>query len=153
MCIRDRYAENETGKHIEKTFGPFYVINDERFEITVTDKAMDENRIFIAVDDKLHMIDELKKPDKVRVLWQKGNYNIEKIYDISFAKDDETKNAAVINVPYIGLHDTGGAGGTFDLKYIEIFTEDITFKRIDSIDIKQVLPEYYVCLLYTSRCV
>lgn len=138
------YAENETGKHIEKTFGPFYVINDERFEITVTDKAMDENRIFIAVDDKLHMIDELKKPDKVRVLWQKGNYNIEKIYDISFVKDDETKNAAVINVPYIGLHDTGGAGGTFDLKYIEIFTEDITFKRIDSIDIKQVLPEYYV---------
>lgn len=47
-------------------------------------------------------------------------------------------------MPYIGLHDTGGAGGTFDLKYIEIFTEDITFKRIDSIDIKQVLPEYYV---------
>lgn len=145
------YAENTAGKYVEKSFGPFYVlndnINDERFEITATDKAMGENQIFIAVDDKMHMVDELKKPDKVRVLWQQGNLNIPKTYDISFVKDEETKNVAVVNIPYIGLSDTDGVGGTFELKSIEIYNsidERTIFKSITPTDIKQVLPEYFV---------
>lgn len=144
------YAENSAGKYVEKTFGPFYVlndnINDERFEITATDKAMGENQVFIAVDDKLHMVDELQKPDKVRVLWQQNQINIIKTYDISFAKDEGTKNVAVVNIPYIGLSDTDGAGGTFVLNNIEIYnsTDETIFKSIYPIDIKQVLPEYFV---------
>ncbi|MGD9570041.1 MAG: DUF5011 domain-containing protein [Sedimentibacter sp.] len=144
------YAENSTGKYVEKSFGPFYVlndnINDERFEITATDKAMGENQIFISVDDKLHMVDELHKPDKVRALWQQNQINILKTYDISFAKDEGTKNVAVVNIPYIGLSDTNGAGGTFVLSSIDIYnsTDDTTFKSIYPIDIKQVLPEYFV---------
>lgn len=144
------YAENSTGKYVEKSFGPFYVlndnINDERFEITATDKAMGENQVFIAVDDKLHMVDELQKPDKVRVLWQQNQINILKTYDISFAKDEETKNVAVVNIPYIGLPDTDGVGGTFTLNNIEIYNsiDETIFKSICPIDISQVLPQYFV---------
>jgi hypothetical protein len=144
------YAENSAGKYVEKSFGPFYVlndnINDERFEITATDEAMSENNVFVSVDDKLHMVDELQKPDKIRVLWQQGNLNIIKTYDISFAKDEGTKNVAVVNIPYIGLPDTDGAGGTFELKSIEIYnsTDDKIFKIMNPADIKQVLPQYFV---------
>ncbi|MDF2949827.1 MAG: hypothetical protein K0R07_1869, partial [Sedimentibacter sp.] len=144
------YAENSAGKYVEKSFGPFYVlndtINDERFKITATDEAMGENNVFVSVDDKLHMVDELQKPDKIRVLWQQNQINILKTYDISFAKDEGTKNVAVVNIPYIGLPDTDGAGGTFILKSIEIYnsTDDKTFKIINPTDIKQVLPQYFV---------
>jgi hypothetical protein len=145
------YAENTAGKYIEKSFGPFYVLNEnivnERFEITVTENAMAENQILIAVDDKLHMIEELQKPGKIKVTWQQVNDNYYKYYDISFDTKDGTTNAAVVNIPYIGLSDTDGKGGAFQLKSIDLYTSDesIMFKNLTT-EIIKVLPQHFVTI-------
>lgn len=150
------YAKNTAGKYIEKSFGPFFVLNDDikekRFNITATDKSLGEKQVLIAVDDKLHMIDELQKPNKLRVVWQRLQTSVVKTYDISFEDKvnvGETTNLAVVNIPYIELFDTDGVGGTFDLKNIEIYNsgdEANIYKAVTSDDISQTLPEHFVTI-------
>ncbi|MBP1924458.1 hypothetical protein J2Z76_000311 [Sedimentibacter acidaminivorans] len=153
------YAKNTAGKFIEKAYGPFYVlnenINDKRFNITATDKALDEKQVLIAIDDKLHMIDKLQKPDKLRVVWQNTEdmqHSVVKTYDLSFedrVNEGETTNLAVINIPYVSLVDTDGIGGTIQLKNIEIYnSEDNTnvYKTLLPDNIKNTLPKHFVTI-------
>lgn len=150
------YAKNIAGKYVEKSYGPFYVlnenINEKRFNITATDKAIGEKQVLIAVDDKLHMIDKLQKPNTLRVVWQKLPDRVEKTYDISFedrVNADDTTNLAVINIPYIELSDTDGVGGTFELKSIEIYNsadEANIYKTVLPNSIAQTLPEHFVTI-------
>ncbi|HHZ03034.1 MAG TPA: DUF5011 domain-containing protein [Tissierellia bacterium] len=145
------YAENSAGKFAERTFGPFYVlnkdINNKRFEITVTDQAVSDNHVFVAVDDRLHMIDELEKPDMVKVLWKKDETKIEKEYGLNFKTDESTRNVAYVNVPYIDLIDTKGVGGEFSLQSISIYNstdKDKVYKEVSPANISQELPQYFV---------
>lgn len=150
------YAKNSAGKYIEKSYGPFYVlnedINDKRFNVTATDKVIGEKQVLIAVDDKLNMIDKLQRPDKLRVVWQKLQNSIVKTYDISFedrVNADDTTNLSVVNIPYIELSDTDGVGGTFELKSIEIYNsadEGNIYKTVAPDSIVQTLPEHFVTI-------
>ena len=151
------YAKNSAGKYIEKSYGPFYVLNEnidnKRFEITATENAMDEGHIFIAVDDKLHMIEELSKPGKIKVTWQDGNYNCFRDYDISFEREDGTTNAALVDIPYVSLSDTDGLGGRFQLVMIELYTEDdVSMSKCITTDIIKLLPRHFVKIEGLNIC-
>lgn len=153
------YAKNTAGKYIEKSFGPFYVLNEDinnkRFNITATDKVIGEKQVLIAVDDKLHIIDKLSKPNMLRAVWQDTvdtQNNIVKTFDLSFTdrvNEDETSNLSVINMPYIELSDTDGKGGTFQLERIEIFNSDDSsnvYKTLVPDSIIQTLPKHFVTI-------
>lgn len=145
------YAENSAGKIVEKALGPFYVLNEDinnkRFMITSSDKALGKEQVLIAVDDRLYMIDELPKADTLRVTWEKsdgtGDTKITNEYDLSF----ET-NVSLINVPYPKLWDTDGEGGTYKLSKIEIFNSSDSNKVFKSseTEIEHTLSEYFVTI-------
>lgn len=150
------YAENEADKGAEKVFGPFYVlnenINDKRFMITLNDRALDESHVLAAVDDKLNMVEDLVKADKLKVTWMNGTSSVVRKYGLSFVKgqgeEQETTNVSLVNIPYPALSDTEGAGGTYVLNKAEIYNsadETKIFKSlVPAMDIKYILPEYFV---------
>ena len=151
------YAENEAEKYVEKSYGPFYVlnenINDVRFNITATDKSLGEKQVLVAIDDKLHMIDEVQKANKVRLIWEKEQTKVVKTYDLSFQRESETTNLSVLNIPYIELSDTNGVGGTFKLTNIEIYNSanETEILKGMSTDIIQILPEHFVSINGLSK--
>ncbi len=157
------YAKNSFGKSSEKIFGPFYVlneeINDKRFLITVTDKALGrEKEVLAAVDDRLYYIDEDKLPrvNKIRVTWQdesEADNKVIKEYDLSFKRKEgdtyETSNLALVNINYPELWDTDGKGGTYKLSKVEIYNSnkpDSLIKAAGPFEIAQTLKAYYVTI-------
>jgi len=154
------YAENSFGKSSEKIFGPFYVlnekINDKRFLITVTDKALGEKEALVAVDDKLYFIKELQKADKMRATWQKADDESKKIikeYDLSFMRKEgeayEPSNLSAVKINYPELWDTDGEGGTYTLSKIEIYDSskpDSIIKTQGPFGIVQNLKEYFITI-------